>query len=90
MTPGEKKLPGITGLPYLSRNVFIDNDQDYEATLRILLNLSSSREKKPAVVIGHPYGTTIKALKEAVPLLKQRGIEIVPVSHLFSKGTGTS
>lgn len=88
-TRGEK-IARNTGLPYLSRNVFIDNDQDYEATLKILLNLSSSGEKKPVVVIGHPYGTTIRALKEAVPLLKQRGVAIVPVSHLLSRGSGTS
>jgi polysaccharide deacetylase 2 family uncharacterized protein YibQ len=88
-TKGEK-VASITGLPCLSRNVFIDNVQDYEATLKILLNLSSSGETKPLIVIGHPYGTTIKALKEAVPLLRQSGIEIVPVSHLLSRGTGTS
>jgi hypothetical protein len=88
-TKGEK-VASITGLPCLSRNVFIDNVQDYEATLKILLNLSSGGEKKPLIVIGHPYGTTIKALREAVPLLKQRGVEIVPVSHLLSRGPGTS
>jgi len=88
-TKGEK-VASITGLPCLSRNVFIDNVQDYEATLKILLNLSSSGETKPLIVIGHPYGTTIKALKEAVPLLRQSGVEIVPVSHLLSRGTSTS
>ncbi len=88
-TKGEK-VASITGLPCLSRNVFIDNAQDYETTLNILLNLSSTGEKKPLIVIGHPYDTTIRALKEAVPLLKQRGFEIVPVSHLLSRETGGS
>jgi polysaccharide deacetylase 2 family uncharacterized protein YibQ len=82
-TKGEK-VAKMTGLPYLSRRIFIDNDQDHEATLRILLNLASGDEKDPVVIIGHPHRSTIQALKEAIPRLNRRGVDIVPVSHLLS------
>lgn len=76
----------ITGVPCLSRNIFIDNSQNYDATLRILLNLASGNKQDHVVVIGHPYHSTILALKEAVPRLKRSGVKIVPVSDLLPGG----
>jgi len=73
------------GLRFISRKVFIDNDNDY---MTIFRNLTTSidREFDPkseaVVMIGHPHLKTIQALKEAIPVLQARGIDIVPVSAL--------
>jgi hypothetical protein len=76
-----EKVARMTGLPCLSRKIFIDNSQDYNATLNILLNLASGND--PILVIGHPYHSTVLALKDALPRLKRSGVEIVSVSDLF-------
>lgn len=74
------------GLRFLSRSEFIDNHQDYAHILDKLNHLSDKQglpNKDPVVMIGHPYPGTIVALKEAIPHLKARGIEVVPVSEMI-------
>lgn len=73
-------------LRFAARDIFIDNAQDYKATLRILMDLMkkrSSKKRGPFILSGHPHATTIRALQEALPLMKARGVEIIPVSDLF-------
>ncbi|MGO9137329.1 MAG: divergent polysaccharide deacetylase family protein [Syntrophales bacterium] len=73
------------GLRFVSRKIFIDNDHDYRKIFRNLTNLSGgefSDESEAVVMIGHPHVKTIQALKEAIPVLKARGIDVVPVSAL--------
>ena len=74
------------GLRFISRKVFIDNNNnDYAAIFRNLTTqIDSEFDHKPeaVVMIGHPHMKTIQALKEAIPVLKARGIDIVPVSAL--------
>jgi uncharacterized protein len=73
------------GLRFVSRKVFIDNDNDYMAIFRNLTTRIDSEfdpQSEAVVMIGHPHMKTIQALKEAIPVLKARGIDIVPVSAL--------
>jgi polysaccharide deacetylase 2 family uncharacterized protein YibQ len=86
-TPNSKgrQLAGHIGLPFASRNVFIDNDQSYAQTFRRITAVARQGipERSAAIVlIGHPYPATIEALKKAIPILKSRGVEIVPISAL--------
>lgn len=85
-TPNSKagELARKTGIRFAARKIFIDNGQDRDTTMQ---NLLGHWEKKNSrlVMIGHPYPSTITALKEAVPLLKARGILIVPPTEMVKK-----
>ena len=73
------------GLRFVSRKIFIDNDHDYMTIFRNLttrFDREFDHKSEAVVMIGHPHMKTIKALKEAIPVLKARGIDIVPVSAL--------
>jgi len=73
------------GLRFISRKIFIDNDNDYMTIFRNLttrIDREFDHKSEAVVMIGHPHLKTIQALKEAIPVLKARGIDIVPVSAL--------
>jgi hypothetical protein len=73
------------GVRFLERKIFIDNDQDYNASLKNLTRLLQDPGVKggsPVLFIGHPYPSTIQAIRDAVPMLRAKGIEIVPVSQI--------
>ncbi len=71
------------GLKVMERNIFIDNsstEEDIRGQLEQLIQLSLSKGK--AIGIGHPHPSTIKSIKEMIPKMKEKGIEIVPLSAL--------
>ena len=70
------------GIPSAARKVFIDNDQDHEITVKSLLGHLEKNSGNRMVMIGHPYPSTVLALKYAVPILKARGVAIVPPSEM--------
>jgi hypothetical protein len=79
------KIARRLGLRFISRRVFIDNDNNYMTILRNLttrIDGEFDHTSEAMVMIGHPHMRTIQALKEAIPVLKARGIDIVPVSAL--------
>ncbi len=72
------------GLKVLERNIFIDNsltEEDIKRQLEELIQVSISRGK--AIGIGHPHASTVKFLKEIVPEMKKKGIEVVPLSAMM-------
>jgi polysaccharide deacetylase 2 family uncharacterized protein YibQ len=72
------------GLRAVERNVFIDNsstEEDIKQQLEQLIQLSLSKGK--AIGIGHPHPSTLKSIKEMIPKLKEKGIEVVPLSELM-------
>jgi len=72
------------GLPFKSRDVFIDNARNYRETLRQLTQIPSGPgDGKALLMIGHPYPETLAALRDAIPVLKARGVQIVPASVLL-------
>lgn len=87
-----KTAPGKTSynaaiqyqVPYLSRNVFLDNEQD-ESAITVQLNKAVKIVKKTgqAIVIGHPHISTYKVLEKQLPVITQNGIKIVSASQLF-------
>lgn len=67
-----------------SRKVFIDNDRDYNEIYKKLLEVTqNSSDVSPVIIIGHPYPETIRAIKDASRVLREKGILIVPVSKLI-------
>jgi hypothetical protein len=72
------------GLNAMERSLFIDHSSDKEVIkqkLEQLIQRSLSTGK--AVGIGHPHPSTIKILKEMVSKMKEKGIEIVPLSAVM-------
>jgi hypothetical protein len=75
-----------SGVPWASRTIFLDS---IPTRTRVLaqLNVAAEFAKRDgvAVAIGHPYTTTIEALREGVPLLQSQGINLVPVSAVLRR-----
>ncbi len=73
-----------------SRRVFLDNSRDYNEIYKIILDAAqNSSEALPVIMIGHPHPETIRAIKDATQVLRQKGIFVVPVSKLI-KGKSLS
>ena len=72
------------GLKALERSIFIDNsltEEDIKRQLEQLIQISLSKGK--AIGIGHPHPSTLKFLKEMIPKMKEKGIELVPLSAVM-------
>jgi len=72
------------GLKAMERSVFIDNsstEEDIKQQLEQLIQLSLSKGK--AIGIGHPHPSTLKYIKEMIPKMKEKGIEVVPLSEVM-------
>jgi len=75
-------------LTVASRRVFLDNERDYDKIYRILMSVADAPAgSAPMIVIGHPYPETIRALRDARKVFREKGISIVPASHLMNKVT---
>ena len=76
-----KKYARKYNLPYMSRNVFIDNKQDKQYIIKQLKSAIKIAKKKGfAIAIGHPHSITLQTLKEVKYLFK--GINIVNIKTL--------
>lgn len=72
------------GVTNLSRQVFLDNEQDEAAMhkqLEILLRIA--RKHDTAIAIAHPYPQTYQFLRKYLPQLSQQGIELVGIAQLL-------
>ncbi|MBN1664983.1 MAG: divergent polysaccharide deacetylase family protein [Deltaproteobacteria bacterium] len=86
-TPSNKaeELAAQMDIPFAQRSGFIDNDNNYPSSLERIFEAAEAAQTgtgENIVIIGHPYADTIKALKKAVPLMKARGVDVVPISKL--------
>lgn len=72
------------GIPFAARKLFLDNDPTQEIIFNNLLGHVEKNKGLSLIVIGHPYPGTVRALQEAVPLLRAGGIKIVPPSGIVS------
>ncbi|HDP94223.1 MAG TPA: divergent polysaccharide deacetylase family protein [Candidatus Aminicenantes bacterium] len=72
------------------RDVFledINNDQVtyHYARSQVIKGAKLARSRGYAVAIGHPYPTTLKAIRDAVNEVRGMGVHFVPVSRLLEK-----
>jgi hypothetical protein len=71
------------GLPTFYRSVFLDDVESVSYSLGQLRQLCAEVEKSGAgLAIGHPHATTLEALKQFLPQLEKKDIQLVPVSQL--------
>ena len=78
------KVAHSVGLKAIERNLFTDqslNEEDIKQKLERLIRFSLSTGK--AIEIGHPHPPTLKSMKEMIPKMKGKRIEIVPLSSVM-------
>ena len=71
-------------IPFLERDVFLDNTISEEAILKQLSQVEAIALKRGyAIGIGHPYKATASALKTWIPQIKDKGFKILPLGELM-------
>jgi polysaccharide deacetylase 2 family uncharacterized protein YibQ len=72
------------GIRAAERSLFLDHSLDPEDIKQQLEKLvEHSLATGKAIGIGHPHPSTLKSLKEMIPKMKEKGIEIVPLSSVM-------
>lgn len=73
-----------SGVSAFYRSVFLDDTRTVPYTLNQLRQLERVAERQgAALAIGHPYPSTIAALRQFLPDLDRLNIQLVPVSTLL-------
>jgi len=73
-------------LTVASRKIFLDNERDYAKIYRILMEVAQMpADGSPVIIIGHPHPETIRAIRDASKVFREKGISIIPVSKLLQK-----
>ena len=66
------------------RYVFIDHIQEYKYTLNQINKLVNiALRKGRAIGIGHPFKSTLRAIKDSIPHIRNKKVQIVFVSSFF-------
>ncbi|MGZ9899954.1 divergent polysaccharide deacetylase family protein [Shewanella gaetbuli] len=79
------KQAKFVGVPILYRQVFLDNDVEYDALEKQFKQIIDQTKRKGTLVaIAHPYPETISFLRKNLARLKQNGINLVHTSALIS------
>ncbi len=73
------------GVPFLTRNVFLDHvDDSAEIKARLTEVEKLAKQQGFASAIGHPRDATLEALAIWLATVEQRGFQLVPLSSLFT------
>ncbi len=76
------------GVPVKGRHVFLDNQLTESYINKQFQSLiKHAKTQHFAIAIAHPHPETIQALLRLIPTLKQKNIELVPLSSLYSSPT---
>jgi len=71
-------------IPYLTRDVFLDNEQNKAYVHGQFMKLVKvAKRKGSAIAIGHPYQSTIDVLAEILPDVKKYGVKLVSIHSLM-------
>lgn len=74
------------GVPVLTRDVFLDNeDTPEEVRFRLEQLEKIALRSGAAIAIGHPHDATISVLRDWIPDAIARGFAIVPISSLVRR-----
>ncbi len=69
------------GMPYIARNIFLDNKKDFNYIQNQLKKaIKIAKKTGSAIAIGHPYPITMKVLKSSKYLLKD--LDLVYINKL--------
>lgn len=81
-----RKTAANYGVSFISRDVFLDNENNYDYVLGQLKQAEKIAQKRGyAVAIGHPHEQTAKALTDWVKTLDGKNIQLVHISELIEK-----
>lgn len=65
------------------RDVFLDSVKSYSHSRQQIKKLISiARKKGSAIAIGHPFQSTLDAIRDSIPGIREKGIKIVFVSEM--------
>ncbi|MDP8208446.1 MAG: divergent polysaccharide deacetylase family protein [Candidatus Electryonea clarkiae] len=75
------------GVPAITRDIFLDHENNPESVRKELYRAVGIARKwnRPVVLIGHPRKVTWEVLASEIPLLKEKGIQWVPLSKVLKK-----
>ena len=77
-----EEAAAIVGIAYAHRHVFLDNNNDKAYILGQLSKVERLAKKNGyAIAIGHPKSQTYQALKEWLPQMKEKGLELIHLSE---------
>ncbi len=80
---GERAAKAL-GVPFVARDIFLDNEQDEDYILRQLASTEKiALMRGYAIAIGHPYSITLDVLEEWQKTLASKGFELVPISEVM-------
>lgn len=72
-------------LPFLSRDVFLDNEGGEDYVRRQFQELiARARQEGHALAIGHPRDDTLRVLEEVLPILDRQGVRLVRLPELLT------
>jgi len=81
-----RKAADEYGVTYISRDVFLDNKNDYNYIMGQFRQAEKTAHKNGyAVAIGHPYSQTLAVLKDWLKETDKNGIEVVHLSELLPR-----
>lgn len=73
------------GVPFVARDIFLDNEQEKAYILRQLASTEKiARIRGYAVAIGHPYSVTLDTLEEWRGTLDFKGLQLVAISDVMN------
>lgn len=73
----------LDDVPVVSRDVFLDNNNNYQAVMKQLKKAEKIAKKNgSAIVIGHPKSETIKAVADWAKTLENKDVKLVYLSRL--------
>jgi polysaccharide deacetylase 2 family uncharacterized protein YibQ len=77
-------------LPFLARDVFLDNESGYDYARHQFLHLIAlAQQRGYALAIGHPRPGTMQVLQEFLPNLEQQGVRLIGLGELLTLQTQT-
>ena len=81
-----KKAARALNVPFVARDVFLDNERSSEYINRQLATTEKvARLRGYAIAIGHPYDATIDALEEWEKTLEFKGLQLVPITQIMTE-----
>ena len=75
-------------IPYLTRDIFLDNKQSPDYIRGQFMELIKiAKQNGSALAIGHPHATTIEVLSQLLQNVNQYGVKLIGLKSLLNKRT---
>ena len=82
------KIAKQNGVPFISRDIFLDNQKDKNHINKKIFELVNIAKKQgTALAICHPYNNTIEALSNFLKDINKHDVKLVGIKSLIKKRT---